>query len=110
MTLAVRATDQGPIPEAIHKQLWECVSARLQRGDSLIRPLDFQRALEADYTALTGVSISESVRRWLAHAQVTSNRENPDRYVARDLSRIPQTSASPEPTAVPPGGLGNFAT
>ena len=82
MTLAVRATDQGPIPEAIHKQLWECVSARLQRGDSLIRPLDFQRALEADYTALTGVSISESVRRWLAHAQVTSNRENPDRYVA----------------------------
>ena len=25
MTLAVRATAQGPIPEAIHKQLWECV-------------------------------------------------------------------------------------
>lgn len=63
MTLAVRATAQGPIPDAIHKQLLECVSARLQRGDWLIRTLNFQRALEADYTALTGVSISASVSR-----------------------------------------------
>ena len=68
--------------KAIHNQLWACIDSRLARGDTLVRPRDFQVALEADYTAITGQQVSRTVRRTLANAVVTINRSRPKRYVA----------------------------
>jgi hypothetical protein len=82
MSLASPMQDMGSMPQAVHEELWKCIDARLQRGDTLIKSLDFQKALEADCMGLTGEYVSKSVKRRLAHAMVTFNRENPDRYVA----------------------------
>ena len=82
MSLASPMQDMGSMPHAVHEELWKCIDARLQRGDTLVKPLDFQKALEADYMGLTGEYVSKSVKRRLAHSMVTFNRENPDRYVA----------------------------
>ena len=62
MTSAPQLRDTGPVSESIHNQLWECIDSRLARGDTLVRPRDFQAALEADYAAITGQRVSQTVR------------------------------------------------
>jgi len=71
--------------EAIQAQLWARIDSRLDRGDTLVRPRDFQRALEADYTALTGQGVSHRARRRLANAVITINRSQPERYVGTGI-------------------------
>jgi hypothetical protein len=82
MTSAPQTRDIGPLSEAIDNQLWECIDSRLERGDSLVRPRDFQLALEADYAGITGQRMSRTVRRLVANTVVTINRSRPERYVA----------------------------
>ena len=82
MTSVPRLRSLGQVPEAIHNQLWECIDSRLARGDTLVRPRDFQVALETDYVAITGQRVDRTVRRALANAVVTINRSSPERYVA----------------------------
>ena len=72
----------GQLSETIHNELWECIDSRLERGDTLVKPRDFQRALEADYAGITGQRMSRTVRRTLANAVVTINRSRPERFVA----------------------------
>ncbi len=82
MTSVAQTRDIGQMSEAIHSQLWECIDSRLERGDTLVRPVDFQRALEVDYAGITRQPVSRTVRRELANSVVTINRSRPERYVA----------------------------
>ncbi len=82
MTSVAQTRDIGQMSEAIHSQLWECIDSRLERGDTLVRPVDFQRALEVDYAGITRQPVSRTVRRELANSVVTINRSRPKRYVA----------------------------
>lgn len=82
MTSVPQSRSAQPLPDAIHSQLWDRIEARLARGDTLVRNRQFQVALEADYTALTGQPATTSVRRVLANAVVTISRSEPGRYVS----------------------------
>jgi hypothetical protein len=71
MTSALQPHALAHLSEAVHGQLWRCIDSRLERGDTLVRPQDFQRALEADYAGITGQRVSRAVRRSLANSVVT---------------------------------------
>ncbi len=85
MTSALQPQVVGHVSETIHSQLWKCIDSRLERGDTLVRHQDFQRALEADYAGITGQRVNRTVRRALANSVVTINRSSPERYVAAGL-------------------------
>jgi hypothetical protein len=92
MTSIPQTQPTSRLRDAVHDQLWQCIDVRLERGDSLVRARDFQVALEADYAAITGEPVSRSVRRRLANAVVTCNRENPERYVAAGVQNSARTA------------------
>ena len=50
------------LPADIHRQLWERISARLERGDSLITTRDYLIALATEYEAITGQALSDALR------------------------------------------------
>ena len=66
----------------MHSQLWERISARLERGDALITTGDYQAALETDYLAVTGSDLSPALRDIFRDAVDSFNKEYPDQYVA----------------------------
>ncbi len=66
----------------LHRQLWQRIASRLQRGDALITTGDFLTALEVEYEALTGDEVTTPLRDIFSRTISSFNRENPDRYVA----------------------------
>ena len=81
-TSAVQPQDVVQVAEAVHSQLSKCIDSRQERGDTLVSPRDFQQALKADYTGITGQQVSRDVRRALASSIVSINKASPERYVA----------------------------
>lgn len=77
----------GPqgLPNEVHGELWRRVDTRLERGDALVTPRDYLVALEADFGAITGDAMSNTLRRGLATSVAASHRERPERYQAVGL-------------------------
>ncbi|MCZ6608603.1 MAG: hypothetical protein O7A66_01205, partial [Alphaproteobacteria bacterium] len=73
------------LPDDVHQQLWERITARLQRGDTLISTSDFMVALSSEYEAVTGETLTMTLRGLFHDAVGNFNREYPDRYVAQGV-------------------------
>jgi len=66
----------------LHRELWQRIAGRLQRGDALITTEDFLKVLEVEYQAVTGNPVTDTLREVFGKTISSFNRENPERYVA----------------------------
>lgn len=73
------------LPEDIHIQLWARITARLERGDSLIRTVDFMAALSSEYETITGEPLASTLCELFQDALGSYNEEHPERYVAQGV-------------------------
>ena len=73
------------LPDEVHAQVWDRISARLERGDALITNNDFCSALLTEYQAVTGSDASDTLRDLLRDAVIRYNREYPEHFVAHGL-------------------------
>lgn len=85
MELFPQPETDSVLPADIHRQLWERISARLERGDSLITTRHYLTALATEYEAITGQALTNALRDNIRDAVGSYNREYPERYVAQGV-------------------------
>ena len=73
------------LPDEVHRELWDRIAARLERGDALITTGDYVTALVSEYQAITGDDVTSDLRDLMRDAVSSFNREHPERYVALGL-------------------------
>lgn len=73
------------LPGPVHRALWERITARLERGDSLITTRDFLDALSVEYEAITGETPSADLVGLSREAVLSYNREYPERFLAQGV-------------------------
>ena len=77
--------DASSLPRALQYELWQRVVDRLNSGESLISTAHFQRAMEAEYLALTHLPPSELTRARIRRMIVSVNQRHPEVYVANGV-------------------------
>ncbi len=73
------------LSDDVHQQLWERINTRLQRGDTLITTKDYVTAVTSEYEAITGETLTSSLRELFQDAIDNYNRDYPERYVAKGV-------------------------
>ena len=73
------------LPGEVHRQVWNRISARLERGDALITNEDYHHAVLTEYAAITGSPASDSLRDLFRQAVRHYNTHHPDRFVAQGI-------------------------